>query len=135
MASTAVPLAAVDHVTVLSPNEVVAAKTVSAGDPYLAGHYPGRPVYPGVFVLETARQALDVLLSAGSSGPRTATLTGVVSLRVFAPLSAGDRLSVHVTCAGAASGETEATARCSRNGTERVAALTVTFLPTTGGAA
>jgi 3-hydroxyacyl-[acyl-carrier-protein] dehydratase len=134
MASTAVPLAAVDDITVLSPYEVVAAKTVRADDPYLVGHYPGRPIYPGVFVLETVRQALDGLLSRGGQD-RTATLTGVPSMRMFTPLEPGDELGVHVTCERAAPGEVTATARCSRNGAERVAVLTVTFLPTVGGAA
>ena len=34
----------------------------SVGDPVFAGHFPGRPILPGVFQLEIARFATEVVL-------------------------------------------------------------------------
>lgn len=103
MASTAIPLRAVDEVRTLSPTEVVVTKRIVADDPYLSGHYPGQPIYPGVFVVETARQALELLIAGASSAPRSRTelpsvaLTGIPRLRLLGPLVPGDTLVAHVT--------------------------------------
>jgi 3-hydroxyacyl-[acyl-carrier-protein] dehydratase len=135
MSRTATPLRAVDDVTVLSATEVVATKRVVADDPYLEGHFPGRPVYPGVFLVESVRQALDALLSHGAGEPRTATLTGITSLRLFTPLVPGDTLTAHVRCAHEPTGELVASAACTRGDGRRVAQLSVEVLPTFAGSA
>jgi 3-hydroxyacyl-[acyl-carrier-protein] dehydratase len=94
----AAPLAAVDRLEV-SPRDggllVLASKEIVADDPYLAAHFPGQAVYPGVFVLETARQAVAAALGAGPGG--LADLARVRSLRLTGVLRPGERLDVEVT--------------------------------------
>lgn len=43
-------------------NELVALKNVTINEPYFQGHYPGRPVMPGVLQIEAMAQAAGVLL-------------------------------------------------------------------------
>ncbi|GAB4392999.1 MAG: 3-hydroxyacyl-ACP dehydratase FabZ [Gammaproteobacteria bacterium] len=40
---------------------LVAIKNVSANEPFFAGHFPGKPVMPGVLILEALAQASAVL--------------------------------------------------------------------------
>ena len=83
----AVPLSAVDDVSVAVDGRLTATKAITARDPYLSGHYPGRPIYPGVFVLESVLQATRRLL-----GDPGLVLAEVESVRFQAPLLPGDTL-------------------------------------------
>ncbi|WP_019869940.1 hypothetical protein [Salinispora oceanensis] len=129
MARTATPLTAVDEVRVLSTHEAVGSKLIVATDPYLPGHYPNQMLYPGVFILESVRQTLDALL--GVNGPPVvATLTQISSMRLFAPLSPGDSLTVLVTCQPAECAERAASARCTKANDGQVAYLNIRFVTT-----
>lgn len=58
------PFLLLDRVIWLEPGKLGRAERgVSADDPLLAGHFPGRPVYPGVLILEGLGQ-LGALLTA-----------------------------------------------------------------------
>ena len=41
---------------------IVAVKSVSANEPYFQGHFPHRPIMPGVLILEAMAQAAGVLV-------------------------------------------------------------------------
>lgn len=92
------PLIAVDEVEVRSDHEVVAVKRVVASDPYLSGHYPGQPIYPGVFVVESARQAVAELIRRTRGDGYAVILLGLPAVRFTAPLLAGDSLRLHAQC-------------------------------------
>ena len=101
----AAPLPAVDQVQVrrAGPGLVVTAtKDIVIGDPYLAAHFPGRTVYPGVFVLETVRQAAIAALGEGPGG--LAELSAVCSLRFAGAMHPGERLCAEVTITPMAGG-------------------------------
>ena len=56
------PFILVDKVVELMPNEFIAAvKNVSINEPYFQGHFPNRPVMPGVLILEALAQASAIL--------------------------------------------------------------------------
>ncbi|MGJ8640638.1 MAG: bifunctional UDP-3-O-[3-hydroxymyristoyl] N-acetylglucosamine deacetylase/3-hydroxyacyl-ACP dehydratase [Opitutaceae bacterium] len=57
------PFVMIDKVVeIVSPDELVALKNVTINEPYFQGHYPGRPVMPGVLQVEAMAQAAGVLL-------------------------------------------------------------------------
>jgi UDP-3-O-[3-hydroxymyristoyl] N-acetylglucosamine deacetylase/3-hydroxyacyl-[acyl-carrier-protein] dehydratase len=57
------PFVMIDRVTdVPSDDELVALKNVTINEPYFQGHYPGRPVMPGVLQIEAMAQAAGLLL-------------------------------------------------------------------------
>ncbi|TVP80095.1 MAG: bifunctional UDP-3-O-[3-hydroxymyristoyl] N-acetylglucosamine deacetylase/3-hydroxyacyl-ACP dehydratase [Puniceicoccaceae bacterium] len=57
------PFVMIDRVVeIVSEDELVALKNVTINEPYFQGHYPGRPVMPGVLQVEAMAQAAGVLL-------------------------------------------------------------------------
>jgi 3-hydroxyacyl-[acyl-carrier-protein] dehydratase len=56
------PMLLVDRIDELVPGErVVATKAVTINEPFFAGHFPGRPIMPGVLIVEALAQAAGVL--------------------------------------------------------------------------
>jgi 3-hydroxyacyl-[acyl-carrier-protein] dehydratase len=75
------PLDAIDEVEVVGQGRLRAVTRIVVDPGYLAAHYPGRPIYPGVFVLESALQALERVCRVGSP-----QLTAVRMMRMLAPI-------------------------------------------------
>ena len=62
------PILLVDRVLELEPGKrIKALKNVSINEPYFQGHFPHRPVMPGVLMLEAMAQAA-ALLSFATAG-------------------------------------------------------------------
>jgi len=122
------PLSAVDTLDAVTGADgridLTAVKLIVPEDPYQRAHFPGRPVYPGVFVLETVCQAV---LAAIDQSP-VPVLTTVTSLRFFRPMVPGDRLRAAVVVGPpGADRERRVTASCrSDDGTE-TARMALTF--------
>jgi 3-hydroxyacyl-[acyl-carrier-protein] dehydratase len=56
------PMLLVDRVVELVPNQSIhAIKAVSMNEPFFQGHFPGRPIMPGVLIVEALAQAAGVL--------------------------------------------------------------------------
>lgn len=128
----AAPLRAVDRVDVLGrrPLRLRAVKTVTAADPYMAGHFPAVTMLPAVFLLEALRQAVAAAVPAD----RPPELLTVLSSRLLTPMLGGDEITLDVTLEPAGPAWT-ATARCSRGDGTPVARLSVLVGdPTTPGA-
>ena len=65
------PMLLVDRVEAIVPNTSIRAiKAVSINEPFFQGHFPGRPIMPGVLIVEALAQAAGVLAveSLGLSG-------------------------------------------------------------------
>ena len=90
------PFLLVDRVLEREPGKrVVAEKLVSATEPYLQGHFPDRPLVPGVLMLEMLAQAGGFLEVEPLAG-RAIFLAGVQDARFKAPAFPGDRLRLEV---------------------------------------
>jgi beta-hydroxyacyl-ACP dehydratase FabZ len=83
-----------DRVLEVTAEEVVAEKLVSAAEPVLAGHFPGRPVMPGVLLIEALAQAagVGVLVRNPEHRGRAIALLGVDRARFRRPVVPGDRV-------------------------------------------
>jgi 3-hydroxyacyl-[acyl-carrier-protein] dehydratase len=92
------PFLLIDEVLELEPGKrVVARKTVRADEWYLAGHFPGRPVMPGVLIVEAMAQtgAVAVLSEAENRG-KMALFAGIDGVRFKRIVEPGDELEL--TC-------------------------------------
>src|SRR6267378_4173191 len=63
------PLLLVDRVIAFEDGaRLVARKSVTVDEPFFAGHFPGRPVMPGVLICEALTQAGALLAHRSTSG-------------------------------------------------------------------
>ncbi|HOK33010.1 MAG TPA: 3-hydroxyacyl-ACP dehydratase FabZ [Fervidobacterium sp.] len=67
------PILLVDEVIEKGEDYIVAKKHVSLEEPVLTGHFPGYPIYPGVYILEGLAQSAGVLL-LGNLGEKSIPL-------------------------------------------------------------
>lgn len=94
------PVLMIDRVRECEPGKrVLALKNVSANEPYFQGHFPGRPIMPGVMILEAMAQAAGVLvLSATGLKPGSVYYyVGIDKARFKKPVVPGDQLEIEVT--------------------------------------
>jgi 3-hydroxyacyl-[acyl-carrier-protein] dehydratase len=56
------PFLLVDRVLTITDNNIVAIKNVSVNEPFFTGHFPQKPVMPGVLILEALAQASGILI-------------------------------------------------------------------------
>jgi 3-hydroxyacyl-[acyl-carrier-protein] dehydratase len=90
------PLVAVDAVEAAGAG-FIGRKRITADDPYLAGHFPTLTVYPGVFLIESLQQMLELHLDNALGG---VDLVGIRSARFLRPALAGDELLFDTTVTG-----------------------------------
>ncbi len=91
------PMLLVDRVLECVPGErIVAIKNVTMNEEFFAGHFPGRPVMPGVLVLEAMAQAAGILtfVTAGVYPDETTKFyfAGIDKARFRRPVLPGDQL-------------------------------------------
>ena len=90
------PFLLVDKVLDCRPGEsIVAVKNVTSNEPFFAGHFPHRPVMPGVMILEAMAQATGLLAFATQGTPAEDTLyyfVGIDKARFKKPVEPGDQL-------------------------------------------
>jgi 3-hydroxyacyl-[acyl-carrier-protein] dehydratase len=90
------PFLLIDEVLEVTPGVgAVARKTVRADEWYLQGHFPGRPIMPGVLIVEALAQtgALAVLTEDGNRG-KLAFFAGIDDCRFKRVVEPGDVLEL-----------------------------------------
>lgn len=95
------PLLMVDRVLECEPGKrILAVKNVSANEPHFLGHFPGRPIMPGVLILEAMAQAACILAlrtKGELAGANTAYYyAGIDGARFKRPVVPGDQLELDV---------------------------------------
>ncbi|MEP6908832.1 MAG: 3-hydroxyacyl-ACP dehydratase FabZ [Actinomycetota bacterium] len=92
------PFLLIDEVVELEPGtRVVARKLVRPDEWYLAGHFPGRPIMPGVLIVEAMAQAGAIaVLSEEENRGRLALFGGIDNVRFKRIVEPGDELEL--TC-------------------------------------
>ncbi len=94
------PFLMVDRLTdVVSNVSATGIKNVSVNEPYFQGHFPGRPVMPGVLIIEAMAQTAAALvvhsLGPGAEG-RLVYFMSVEHARFRRPVVPGDTMYVYV---------------------------------------
>lgn len=90
------PFLMIDRVLELVPGKSVKAeKCVTVNEPWAQGHFPDRPVMPGVLMIEALAQAGGiVLMSQPEHRGKSILLAGVRSLRLRRLVEPGDVLTI-----------------------------------------
>lgn len=95
------PFLLVDRVIKCEPGKALTAiKNVTINEPFFPGHFPHRPVMPGVLILEALAQATGLLAFATlGNSPDANTLyyfVGIDNARFKKPVEPGDQLHLIV---------------------------------------
>ena len=96
------PFLLVDRVLEIEKGKrIVALKNVSINEPFFGGHFPHRPVMPGVLMLEALAQAAALLafetLGATPDDNTVYYFVGIDGARFKRPVEPGDQLTLDVT--------------------------------------
>ncbi|AEG49017.1 (3R)-hydroxymyristoyl-(acyl-carrier-protein) dehydratase [Sphingobium chlorophenolicum L-1] len=94
------PMLLVDRVVSIVPNTSIhAIKAVSINEPFFQGHFPGRPIMPGVLIVEAMAQAAGVLtvqsLNLAGSG-KLVYFMSIDGVKFRNPVEPGCLLDLHV---------------------------------------
>lgn len=95
------PMLLVDRVSDIVPGEsAVGLKNVTINDGFFQGHFPGKPVMPGVLIVEALAQAAAVLVVSGLGDDAEGKLVYFMSIdgaKFRKPVVPGDQLKLHVS--------------------------------------
>ena len=94
------PFLLVDRVVELEKGKrILALKNVSMNEPFFTGHFPHRPVMPGVLMLEALAQAAALLafdtLGVTPDDKTVYYFAGIDGARFKRPVEPGDQLMLH----------------------------------------
>ncbi len=94
------PFLFIDRVEELEPGKrCVAWMRVDPEDAIFAGHFPGRPILPGVLIIEAVGQTAAVMMAA--SAPQgmigNALLAAVNRFKFFKPVMPGQQVRIETT--------------------------------------
>lgn len=92
------PFLLVDRIEELSVNQrAVGYKAVTIDEPFFQGHFPGRPVMPGVLIMEALAQVAGVvMLSRPDFQGKMPYFTGLDQVRFRRPIVPGDLIRLEV---------------------------------------
>ncbi len=98
------PFLLVDKVVEIKPGEeITAVKNITINEPFFQGHFPIKPVFPGVLIVEALAQAAGLLafatqnINSNEENGEIFYLVGVDKARFKRPAGPGDQLYLTVT--------------------------------------
>jgi 3-hydroxyacyl-[acyl-carrier-protein] dehydratase len=94
------PFLLVDRIVALELGKhIVGLKNVTINEPFFQGHFPGRPIMPGVLIVEALAQVggiLALLSTPENMGNPSVFLMGLDKVRFRHPVIPGDQLRLEV---------------------------------------
>ena len=93
------PFLLVDRVLELEPQRrIVGVKNVTINEPFFTGHFPGRPIMPGVLIVEAMGQVGGLLLLHSIEAPerKLVYFTALDDVKFRRPVVPGDQLRIEM---------------------------------------
>jgi beta-hydroxyacyl-ACP dehydratase FabZ len=80
---------------------IVGIKNVTIGEPFFQGHFPNRPIMPGVLIIEAMAQVGGVLAFKSNKDPKKKMVyfLGIEKAKFRKPVLPGDQLRFELTVA------------------------------------
>lgn len=109
----------VDRLTGLEPGQMGQGEYLVRGDePFLRGHFPGQPIFPGVLLLEAAAQLAGTV---AQSDPQIPPMTGVKlaalrNVKILGTAEPGQTIQLQATITGRFGNLVQARTSASLNG-------------------
>jgi 3-hydroxyacyl-[acyl-carrier-protein] dehydratase len=93
------PFLLVDRIVEIEPEKrIVGIKNVTFNEPFFPGHFPGKPVMPGVLIIEAMAQTAGILAFKSYPGIKGNVLfIGIDNARFRKPVIPGDQLRMEMT--------------------------------------
>jgi 3-hydroxyacyl-[acyl-carrier-protein] dehydratase len=96
----AYPFLLVDRIIEIEPGKrAVGIKNVTYNEPFFPGHFPGRPIMPGVLIVEAMAQTAGILVfnsSPQEQYKKPVYFLGIDNVRFRKPVVPGDQLHLEV---------------------------------------
>lgn len=96
----AYPFLLVDRIVEIEPEKrIVGIKNVTYNEPFFPGHFPGRPIMPGVLIVEAMAQTAGVLVFKSLPEEKfgqAVFFLGIDNVRFRKPVTPGDQLRLEV---------------------------------------
>ncbi|PHZ85348.1 3-hydroxyacyl-ACP dehydratase FabZ [Paremcibacter congregatus] len=94
------PMLLIDQLTEIEPAEAaVGIKCVTMNEEFFQGHFPGKPVMPGVLIVEAMAQTAAALVMYSlkdEAGKKLVYFMSIDGAKFRKPVVPGDRLELHI---------------------------------------
>ena len=94
------PFLLVDRILSYDSDNLVAIKSVSINEPFFQGHFPDRPIMPGVLIVEAMAQAASCLVVLENENKDAENLSvflmKIDKARFRKPITPGDQIRIEV---------------------------------------
>ncbi|MFZ5608895.1 MAG: 3-hydroxyacyl-ACP dehydratase FabZ [Pseudomonadota bacterium] len=94
------PMLLLDRLDILATGaRAIGYKAVTMGEPFFAGHFPGRPIMPGVLIVEALAQtagAVTVHALGDQAQGKLVYFMSIEEAKFRRPVVPGDMLALHV---------------------------------------
>lgn len=95
------PFLLVDRILKYTTEKLTAIKNVTINEPFFQGHFPDRPIMPGVLIVEAMAQAASCLVvlenERGDASDLSVFLMKIDKARFRKPITPGDQIKMEVT--------------------------------------
>ena len=94
------PFLFVDRVVEVTDSSIQTEKQIKVDEPFFAGHFPNRPIMPGVLICEAVFQSSSILMSKRARTPsddrRIPLITRISNVKLKRVVLPGDLMEVEV---------------------------------------
>ena len=94
------PFLLLDRIVEYDSEKLIAIKNVTINEPFFQGHFPDRPIMPGVMIIEAMAQAASCLVVLENEDSRSDNLSvflmKIDKARFRKPITPGDQIKIEV---------------------------------------